>query len=127
MKDQEIQDLADAAANKAISHIQKHLGQTDGGFAGLHFSGNNWDALLAILGHYIKAEVKNASTRYDFKNGELVRLVNGHPERSWTIYDAPTHELRACISQNDPNGDFENLAREQILEIFIHDFIYNKG
>jgi hypothetical protein len=127
MKNQEIQDLADAAANKAIAHIQKHLGQTDGGFAGLHFSGTKWDALLSILADYIKAEASNQAITYDFREGQLVRLFHGRPEASWTIYDAPTDELIACISQNDANGDFEGLPREKVLEIFLHDYILNKG
>ena len=60
---------------------------------------------------------------YDFKEGQLVRLFHGVPDEAWTIYQAPTEELRAAIAWNDSNGDFDNLARVDILEIFIHDFI----
>ena len=129
MKNQEIQDLADFAANKAIAHIQNHLGQTDGGFAGLYFGGPKWDALLSILVDYIRAEeqAKTYGVSYDFKDGQLVRLFHGRPEASWTIYDAPTDELIACLSQNDANGDFEGLPRSTVLEIFLHDYIVNKG
>lgn len=60
---------------------------------------------------------------YDFKEGQLIRLFHGVPDAAWTIYQAPTEELRAAITWNDANGDFEELARVDILEIFIHDFI----
>jgi hypothetical protein len=35
----------------------------------------------------------------------------------------PTEELRAAVTWNDANGDFEELERVHLLEIFIHDFI----
>ena len=60
---------------------------------------------------------------YDFKEGQLIRLFRGTPETAWIIYKAPTEELRAAITWNDSNGDFENLDRVDILEVFIHDFI----
>jgi hypothetical protein len=60
---------------------------------------------------------------YDFKEGQLIRLFHGVPETAWTIYQAPTEELRAAITWNDANGDFDELERVHLLEIFIHDFI----
>jgi hypothetical protein len=60
---------------------------------------------------------------YDFKEGQLIRLFHGVPDEAWTIYQAPTEELRAAIAWNDRNGDFDELERVHILEIFIHDFI----
>lgn len=60
---------------------------------------------------------------YDFKEGQLIRLSNGLIDQDWTIYQAPTEELRAAIAWNDANGDFDHLERVDILEIFIHDFI----
>jgi hypothetical protein len=63
------------------------------------------------------------SITYDFKEGQLIRLFHGVPDQAWTIYQAPTEELRAAIAWNDANGDFEELERVDILEIFIHDFI----
>jgi hypothetical protein len=60
---------------------------------------------------------------YDFKEGQLCRLFHGVPENAWTIYEAPTEELRAAIAWNDANGDFDQLERVDILEVFIHDFI----
>ena len=64
---------------------------------------------------------------YDFKEGQLVRLFHGVPEEAWTIYQAPTDVLRDCIKWNDRDGDFDELERVTILEIFLHDFIVNKG
>lgn len=60
---------------------------------------------------------------YDFKEGQLIRLFHGVPDDAWIIYQAPTDELRAAIAWNDRNGDFDDLERVHILEIFIHDFI----
>jgi len=51
--------LADIALDAAIAAIQDALGVTDGGFAALHFSGQEGDAIRAILRRYITAE--NAS------------------------------------------------------------------
>jgi hypothetical protein len=62
---------------------------------------------------------------YDFKEGQLIRLFHGVPDEAWTIYQAPTEELRAAITWNDANGDFDELERVHILEIFIYDFIRN--
>jgi hypothetical protein len=47
----------------------------------------------------------------------------GKRDKEWTIYEAPTEELRKAIAWNDSNGDFDHLERVEILEIFIHDFI----
>ena len=51
--------LADIALDAAIAAIQDALGVTDGGFAALHFGGQEGDAIRAILRRYITAE--NAS------------------------------------------------------------------
>jgi hypothetical protein len=53
----------------------------------------------------------------------LIRLFHGVPDEAWIIYQAPTEELRRAITWNDSNGDFEELERVDLLEIFIHDFI----
>lgn len=60
---------------------------------------------------------------YDFREGQLIRLFHGRPDKAWIIYKAPTEELRKAIAWNDANGDFDDLERVHILEIFIHDFI----
>lgn len=63
---------------------------------------------------------------YDFKEGQLVRLYHGIPETAWTIYEAPDDVLREAITWNDPDGDFDDLQRVQMLEIFLSDFIMNR-
>jgi hypothetical protein len=58
MTDEQMADLADAAANEAVRHIQDALGVKTGDFAGLYFSnGDAWNALQTILFDYIRAEV----------------------------------------------------------------------
>ena len=64
---------------------------------------------------------------YDFKEGQLIRLFHGVPDDAWTIYQAPTEELRAAVTWNDANGDFEGLTRQTLLEIFLHDFIVSRA
>ena len=56
----EIADIADHAFNAAILHIQDHLGQTDGGVAGIYFSGDREKIVLDILKSYIKTEINFA-------------------------------------------------------------------
>lgn len=53
----EINDIADHAFNKAILHIQNHLGQTDGGVAGIYFSGDKEHLIMQILKDYISTEI----------------------------------------------------------------------
>lgn len=47
------QDIAQQALDLAVAHIQRVLGQTDGYYAGLHFSG---DLTLNLLSNYVAAE-----------------------------------------------------------------------
>lgn len=57
MNDEQMADLADAAANAAIRHVQDALGVTSGDFAGLYFSNDDtWNTLQTILFDYIKAQ-----------------------------------------------------------------------
>lgn len=59
MTDEQMADLADAAANAAIKHVQDAIGVTDGGFAGLYFSNDDsWNTLQTIIFDYINAEIK---------------------------------------------------------------------
>jgi hypothetical protein len=58
MTDEQMANLADAAANEAVRHIQDALGVTTGHFAGLYFSNDDtWNTLQTILFDYIRAEV----------------------------------------------------------------------
>lgn len=59
---------------------------------------------------------------YYFHQKLFIRTVDGRQDNQWSIFDAPTEELRKAISWNDRNGDFENLERVHILEIFINNF-----
>jgi hypothetical protein len=54
---QEMAVIADHAFNHAILHIQNHLGQTDGGVAGIYFSGDREKVVLDILQSYIRTEI----------------------------------------------------------------------
>lgn len=57
MTNEQIRQLADDAANEAIRHIQDELGQKDGGFAGIYFSGPRWGELVSLLADYAAAEI----------------------------------------------------------------------
>jgi hypothetical protein len=62
---------------------------------------------------------------YDFKDGQLIRLFHGRPEEAWCIYSVPDEILREAISWNDRDGDFEDVSRVHMLEIFLADFVIN--
>lgn len=57
MKYEDINLLADEAANEAIRYIQEKLGVETGDFAGLYFSDEHWNIIVEILEGYIKAEI----------------------------------------------------------------------
>ena len=56
----EVHIMAENALNTAILDIQNQLGQTDGGIAGIYFSGENEDMILSILKSYIHTEINFA-------------------------------------------------------------------
>ncbi len=49
--------IAENALNAAILSIQDELGQTDGGIAGIYFSGDKEEEILSLLKSYIKTEI----------------------------------------------------------------------
>jgi hypothetical protein len=53
----EIQLIAERALNTAIFSIQEELGQTDGGVAGIYFSGDKEHLIMEILKDYIATEI----------------------------------------------------------------------
>jgi hypothetical protein len=53
----EIQAIAEQALNAACESIQDALSQTDGGIAGIYFTGENEDMLLSIMKSYIHTEI----------------------------------------------------------------------
>jgi len=54
---EEIQLIAERALNTAIFSIQEELGQTDGGVAGIYFSGDKEQLIMEILKDYISTEI----------------------------------------------------------------------
>ena len=56
----DIHMMAENALNAACLSIQDELGQTDGGIAGIYFSGIREDAALSILKSYIQTEINFA-------------------------------------------------------------------
>ena len=49
--------IAENALNAAIFSIQEELGQTDGGVAGIYFSGDKEHLIMQILKDYISTEI----------------------------------------------------------------------
>lgn len=56
MDKNQISDLADEALHAACAVIQDRLGQTDGGMAGIYFSGDH--LIREILTDYIMQEIQ---------------------------------------------------------------------
>jgi hypothetical protein len=67
-----------------------------------------------------------SATSYDFQDGHIVELFHGVPADAWDIFSVPDDVLRKVISWNDSNGDFDDLERVHMLEIFLADFIQSK-
>jgi len=57
MNTQQIDDIVDDALNAAVASIQAAIGQTDGGFAALWFTGQREAVIKAILTDYARAEI----------------------------------------------------------------------
>lgn len=66
-------------------------------------------------------------TTYDFIEGQICQLFHGVPEMAWTIYEVSDEKLRAVLQWNDKDGDFDDLSRQQMLEIFLHDFVVSRA
>ena len=69
----------------------------------------------------------NPNVSYDFKEGQLVRLFFGVPDKAWSIYEVPDSVLRDVLSWNDKDGDFEQCDRVALLEVFLSDFVMNRS
>lgn len=52
-----IESIAEEALNRAIATIQDAIGQTDGGFAALWFTGERETTIKSILSDYARAEI----------------------------------------------------------------------
>ena len=59
MTHNELDTIAEDALNAAVAAIQAAVGQTDGGFAALWFTGERERILKSILINYARAEVEN--------------------------------------------------------------------
>jgi len=59
----EMHMMAENALNSAIFTIQEILGQTDGGVAGIYFSGHREEVILDILKSYIRTEINFAEVK----------------------------------------------------------------
>jgi hypothetical protein len=57
MKTEQINQLADEAANEAVRYIQEKMDIPTGHFAGLYFSDHTWTVITQILSGYIVAEI----------------------------------------------------------------------
>jgi hypothetical protein len=57
MKTEQINQLADEAANEAVRYIQEKMDIPTGDFAGLYFSGQRWTVITQILSGYIVSEI----------------------------------------------------------------------
>jgi hypothetical protein len=57
LTDKDIEDMAESALNAACYDIQEKLGQTDGGIAGIFFSGPNGDVARKLFADYIRLEL----------------------------------------------------------------------
>jgi len=53
----EVHIMAENALNAAILDVQSQLGKTNGGLAGIYFSGNREEIILDILKSYIQTEI----------------------------------------------------------------------
>ena len=57
MTGEDVSNLAEQALNEACRHIQDVIGVQTGDVAGIYFSGNNKDAIEAVLTRYINLEL----------------------------------------------------------------------
>lgn len=57
MKIEQINELADQAANESIKYIQEKMSIPSGDFAGLYFDNRRWEVITQILAGYIISEI----------------------------------------------------------------------
>ena len=62
-KQDDIHMMAENALSAAILSIQDELGQTDGGIAGIYFSGHREEVILDIFKSYICTEINFAEVK----------------------------------------------------------------
>lgn len=59
MTQHKLDSIVEDALNAAIASIQAAVGQSDGGFAALWFTGEREAVIKAILADYTRAEIDN--------------------------------------------------------------------
>ncbi len=64
---------------------------------------------------------------YDFQEGQLVELFHNRPQNAWDIFSTTDDKLKQVLAWNDKDGDFQDLERVHLLEIFISDFIQSRS
>jgi len=68
MTSEDVSNLAGQALDEACRHIQDVIGIQTGDVAGIYFSGNNKDAIEAVLVRYINLELS-------FRDSEIKELL----------------------------------------------------
>ena len=68
MTNEDVRNLAEQALDEACKHIQDTIGVQSGDVAGIYFSGNNKDAIEAVLMRYINLELS-------FRDSEIKELL----------------------------------------------------
>lgn len=68
MTNEDVRNLAEQALDEACKHIQDVIGVQTGDVAGIYFSGNNKDAIEAVLMRYINLELS-------FRDSEIKELL----------------------------------------------------
>jgi hypothetical protein len=61
-------ELVELALNAACKAVQDELGETDGGLAGVMFSGELGDNFRKIFSEYCEAELRAAQRRKEFSD-----------------------------------------------------------
>jgi hypothetical protein len=68
MTNEDVRNLAEQALDEACKHIQDVIGVQSGDVAGIYFSGNNKDAIEAVLTRYINLELS-------FRDSEIQQFL----------------------------------------------------
>jgi hypothetical protein len=68
MTNEDVRNLAEQALDEACKHIQDVIGVQTGDVAGIYFSGNNKDAIEAVLTRYINLELS-------FRDSEIQQFL----------------------------------------------------
>jgi hypothetical protein len=68
MTEEDVRNLAEQALDEACKHIQDVIGVQTGDVAGIYFSGNNKDAIEAVLTRYINLELS-------FRDSEIQQFL----------------------------------------------------